>query len=95
MERIEPELLRSDCPSFTNELEWTVTLQGLQPASAIVGVDEVGEVALELVVRVVAAALDGRFLERAHSFDCPFVQGCFGLVARCSMPSCAQAYSKA
>ena len=36
------------------------SLEGLQPPSVVVGIDEVGEVGFELIVSVVIVALDGR-----------------------------------
>ena len=44
--------------------------EGLEPSTIVVGVDEVGEVAFELIVAVVVIALDGGFLDGSvHAFD--------------------------
>ena len=58
-------------------------LEGLQTPTEVVGVDEVVEVPLELVVGVVVEALDGRFLKRpVMRSTWPLVQGWRGLVSR-------------
>ena len=55
----------------------------LQPTSKVVGRDEVGAVAAQLLVGFVVVAVDRRFLEGAvYPFDLTIVQGCLGLVRR-------------
>ena len=57
-------------PGFADVFVRRETLEGLQPPSVVVGIDEVGEVGFELIVSVVIVALDGRFLDRAvHALD--------------------------
>ena len=51
-------------PAFADVFVRREALQGLQPPSVVVGIDEVGEVSFELIVSIVMIALDGRF------FDC-------------------------
>jgi hypothetical protein len=85
---IERELLGRDCPSVADELAWGEAIEGLEPTGVVVGVDEVGEIAFDLVMRVVAMALDGNLLDRAvHSLDvAALVKGCLGMVSRCATP---------
>lgn len=68
-------------PLLANECVWRETAQGLEPAGEIVGCDEVREVAAELVVRFILSTW-------------PFVQGCFTLVKRCSIPFSSQTRPK-
>ena len=70
MERVERESYWFGCPCFADGFVGGETLEGLQSAAEVVGVDEVVEVPAELVVGVVVEALDGGFLDRpVHAFD--------------------------
>jgi hypothetical protein len=70
MEQIERASFRFCCPSFADSLVRSEALADLQSPDEVVGVDEVPQVAAELVVGVVLGALDGDFLERpVHSFN--------------------------
>ena len=63
-------MLRLVDPCFADELVWREAAKGLEAACVVAGVDEVGEVRLDLPVAVVVVALDGRFLDCAvHPFD--------------------------
>ena len=70
LERVEDESFWLGSPSLADELVRGEALEGLQPPAEIVGIDEVGEVPLELCVAVVVIALNGRLLDGAvHSLD--------------------------
>ena len=54
--------------------------QGLEPAGEVVGRDEVGEMAAQLVVGFVVVAFDRRFLEGSvHALDLAVGPGMVGL----------------
>jgi hypothetical protein len=83
VERIEPESPGLVCPGLADEFVGCEPSEGLKPASEVVGADEVGEMGFELLVAVVAVALDSAFLDGAvRAFDLTLVQGCFTLVRR-------------
>ena len=70
MDWIESESFGVVCPDFADVFVGCETFEGLKTPAVIVGVDEVGEVALELPVVVVVIALDSRFFDRpVHAFD--------------------------
>src|SRR5262249_7474985 len=70
LERIEFESFWLGSPAFADVFVRRESLQGLQPPSVVVGVDEVGKVSFELIVSIVMVALDCRFLDRAvHALD--------------------------
>ena len=70
LERIKIEPFGFDCPSFADELVRGETFEGLEPTAEIIGVDEIGEIAAQLVVIVIVVSLNGRVLDRAvHSLD--------------------------
>ena len=70
MDRIESESVRVVCPDFADVFVGREAFEGLEPPAVVVGIDEVGEVALGLPVAVVVIALDGGFLDRpVHAFD--------------------------
>jgi len=49
------------------------TFEGVQPSAEIIGIDEVCEMALELLVVIIVVSLDGSFFDRSvHSFDLAF-----------------------
>ena len=57
---------------FDDEFVWGQAFKGLEASAVIVGVDEVCEVAFELLVAVVMVAFDGGFFDRpVHSLDLP------------------------
>ncbi len=62
-------------PLFADELVGRESLEGLEPAAEVVGVDEVLEVPPQLIMAIVVEALDGRVLDGAvHALDlsvCP------------------------
>ena len=70
MDWFELELFGLDCPLLADELVGREALEGFEPASEIVGVEEVGEVAAQLVVVLVVAPFDSRLLDcLVHSLD--------------------------
>ena len=70
MERIERELFPLGCPCFADGFVGCEAFEGFEAAAEIVGVDEVGQVASELLVCFVVEAFDGGFLEcPVHAFD--------------------------
>src|SRR5215204_374377 len=70
VERVEPEPLGLECPSFTDELVGREPLQGLEPPGEVVGRHEIAQVLPELIVAVVVIAPDGGILDRAvHPFN--------------------------
>jgi hypothetical protein len=76
----------SFCPSLADKLVGCETLEGLEPASEVVGADEVGEMGFELLVAVIVVALDsGSLMVRFMRSTWPLVQGCLTLVRRCSL----------
>src|SRR3546814_19910249 len=82
------------CPGFADRFVRREAAQGIQAAGEVVGGDKVAELLPELVGVGVVEALDGRALDRAaHPLDLAVVQGCRGLVRRCSMSRSAQAAS--
>ena len=81
-------------PRFADGFVRSEPFEGLEPATEVVGGDEVAEVLPELVMAVVMVALDGRAtMVRFIRSTWPLVQGCLGLVSRCSMSFWAQASS--
>src|SRR6202047_3683410 len=94
MDWIEDEAIRLFCPCLADVFVGRQAFQGLEPAGEVVGRDEVGEMAAQLVVGFVVVAFDRRFLEGSvHALDLAVGQGWWGLVSRCSM-ACRQARSK-
>ena len=70
MEQIELESFRLDCPLLADKLAGRETVERFQPSTVILGVEEVGEMSMQLAVIVVVVAFDGGFLDRAvHSLD--------------------------
>ena len=70
MDWFELESFGFDCPLLADELVGREALEGFEPASEIVGVEEVGEVAAQLVVVLVVAPFDSRLLDcLVHSLD--------------------------
>ena len=70
MDWLELESFGLDCPLLADELVGREALEGFEPSSEIVGVEEVGEVAAQLVVVVVVIPFDGRLLDcSVHSLD--------------------------
>jgi hypothetical protein len=66
MDWIEDESIRLFCPCLADVFVGCQALEGLEPASKVVGRDEVGEVAAQLVVGFVIVALDRRLFEGAR-----------------------------
>ena len=67
---VEFETIWFKCPDFADVFEWCETLSRLQAARVIIRCDEVGDVYLELSLRVIGAPLDRCFLNRSvHSLD--------------------------
>ena len=67
---IDPESFGLIRPGFDDEFVGREPLQGFEASGVIVGVDEIRQVAFELIAAVVVVALDGGFLDRAvHAFD--------------------------
>src|SRR6187200_1180212 len=70
MDRVEPEPLRLDCPLFAGELVGCETLEGFEPATKVVGGNEVVEVAPELRMAAVVVALNGGLFDGpVHPLD--------------------------
>jgi hypothetical protein len=70
LERIENESFWLRSPAFADVFVGSEALQCFEPPPVIVGVDEVGEVALELVVTVIVITFDGGFFDRpVHALD--------------------------
>ena len=70
LERVKFESFWLRSPAFGDVFVRCEALEGLQPPSVVVGIDEVGKVGLELLVSIIMIALDSRFLDRAvHAFD--------------------------
>ena len=83
LERIEGESFGLFCPGPADVFVGRETFKGLEPLGEVVGADEVGEVAAQLVVGVVVEALDRSIFDSAiRPLDRPVVQGCLGLVRR-------------
>ena len=59
---IECESFGLDCPDFADVFEGCEALEGLEATSVIIGVDEVVEVGVKLLVAVVMIAFDGGLL---------------------------------
>jgi hypothetical protein len=69
-----------DCPLFADALHGREAFQRLEPSSEIVGSDEIGQVAMELIVAVVMEASNGGYLDGAvHPFDPTVGPGLFHL----------------
>ncbi len=70
MERIEVETAWLICPCLADSFVGREAFEGLEAAAEIVGVDEVGQVAAEVVAGFVMEAFDGRLFEGSvHPFD--------------------------
>ena len=70
MDGIESESFWIVCPDFADVFVGCETFEGLETPAVVVGVDEVGKVALKLPVAVIVIALDGGFLDSpVHAFD--------------------------
>src|ERR1700692_3706786 len=63
MDWLELESFGLDCPLLADELVGREAFEGFEPASEIVCVEEVGEVAAQLVVVLVVAPFDSRLLD--------------------------------
>ncbi len=57
MHRIHLEPLGFGCPLLADEFLRCLALQGIEPASGVVGVDEVGQMLMQLCVVVVVEVL--------------------------------------
>ncbi len=67
---IEVKPVRLGCPYFADVFEGRESLEGLQPPSIIVGIDEVVEMRRELCMAVIMVPFDGGLLDRpVHPFD--------------------------
>lgn len=70
MDRIQPEAVRLVRPGSANGFVGCEAAQGLEASGEVVGVQEDGEVAFELLVGLVVVAPDSGLLEGpVHSFD--------------------------
>lgn len=80
MDRVHVEPLGLGCPLFADEFVRCQTLQGFESASVVVGVDEVGQMLLQLCVIVVVEAFDSGFLDGpVHPLDLPVGPGMLNL----------------
>ena len=67
---IDVESVGLFCPDFADVFVWGQAVEGLQTAREIVGVDEVAEVAAEMIVGLVVEPLDRCFLDGpVHPLD--------------------------
>lgn len=67
---IESERFGFDCPSFADVFIRCEAFECLEALGEIVGVDEVSQVGLELIVAVIMIAFDSGLLDGAvHAFD--------------------------
>ena len=70
LERIENESFWLRSPAFADVFERREALQSLEPASEVIGCDEVREMLSKLLMALVVEALDCGFLDGpVHSFD--------------------------
>ncbi len=70
MERVEDESFWLCLPNFADEFVGREAFEGLEAFGEVRGLDEIGEVAAELIVGVVVEAPDGCVLDGAvHSLD--------------------------
>jgi hypothetical protein len=96
MERIESESFRLLCPELANALEGSQASKTLQALREVVSVEERGEMRAQAGMRLVVEPADrGVLMVRFIRSTWPFVHGWLNLVRRWSMPSWAQARSKA
>jgi len=80
MERVQFESFGLFCPAFADVFERGQAFQGLQSSRVIVGHDEIGQMASQLVMAFVIEALDGCLLEGpVHAFDLTIGPWMFGL----------------
>lgn len=80
MVRVNPELLGLRCPLFADKFLGRQTLEGLKPATKVVGIDKVSEVLPQLHMIVIAEALDRGFLDGpVHPLDLPIGPRMFDL----------------
>ena len=76
---IDDESIRLCSPSFADELVGREPFEGLQSAAEIIGVDEVLEMAAQLVVVVIVEAFDGCFLDGSvHALDLSVIRYVIG-----------------
>ena len=79
LERTDFESLRVGSPGFADELIRCEAAECFEAPGEVVGVDEVGEVASQLLMRLVEVAFDGCVLDGpVHSFDLPVGPGMLG-----------------
>jgi len=72
MDWINDESLRFSCPSFADEFVGRESFEGFEAPPEIVGVDEVLEMAAQLVMVVVVEPFDGCVLDGpVHSLNLP------------------------
>ncbi len=70
LERIEGESFWLGSPGLADEFVWCEAFEGLQSLGEVIGLDEVGEMAAELLVVVIVKSPDGCVLDGAvHAFD--------------------------
>jgi hypothetical protein len=75
MDWLELESFGLDCPLLADELVGREAFEGFEPASEIVGVEEVGEVTAQLVVVFVVVPFDSGLLDcSVHSLDLAVIQ---------------------
>jgi len=80
LERIEGESFGLFCPDPADVFVRRETFKGLKPLGEVVGADEIGKMAAQLVVRFVVEALDGGILDgAAHPLDLAVGPGMLGL----------------
>lgn len=76
MGRVEPESFWLGCPCFADVFVWREAPKRLEAPGEVVGRDEVGQMASQLVVTVIVVSLDGRLLDGpVHAFDLPVGPG--------------------
>ena len=73
---IERKSVWFGCPHFAAVFEGCESLEGLQPPTIIVGIDEVVEMCSQLRMAVIMIPFDGRLLDcSVHPFDLPVGPG--------------------
>jgi hypothetical protein len=81
MDRIDPESFRLGCPLCADEFVKRRTLQSLESAAEVVGVDKIGQILAQLRAIVAMEAFDSGFLNGPiHPLDLPVGRQTFELL---------------
>ena len=80
MDRINPEAFGLGCPLLANEFIWGQAFVRLEPATEVVGIDEVSKMLAKLFVILVMETFDGSFFDGpVHSLNLPISPRMFDL----------------